>query len=91
MVKVAIAGAAGRMGRTLIELARDSDAINVTGAFEHPQSSLLGQDAGTVAGIGWIGVPIVDSIDALDEFDVAIDFNPARINANEPRPLSASG
>jgi 4-hydroxy-tetrahydrodipicolinate reductase len=74
VTNLAIAGAAGRMGRTLIELASDSEDLQVCAAFEHAASSFLGQDAGSVAGIGDVGVPIADSITANESFDVLIDF-----------------
>lgn len=74
MTKIAIAGAAGRMGRTLIELAADNDTLTVHAAFEHAASDFLGQDAGTVAGIGALNLPIADAISVNPDFDVLIDF-----------------
>jgi 4-hydroxy-tetrahydrodipicolinate reductase len=75
MTRIAIAGAAGRMGKTLIEACHNNDGLQVTVATEHGGSSLLGADAGEVAGIGNIGVTIADD-PALqaDAFDVLIDF-----------------
>ena len=47
----------------------------MTVALEHPDSSLLGSDAGELAGIGRIGVSVGADINAvLDDFDVLIDF-----------------
>ncbi|MGI9304007.1 MAG: 4-hydroxy-tetrahydrodipicolinate reductase [Gammaproteobacteria bacterium] len=75
MIKVAINGAAGRMGRALIEAANLDGAITLGAAVEHPDSSLIGADAGEVAGVGKAGVPILASLAALgDAYDVAIDF-----------------
>ena len=74
MTKVAIAGAAGRMGRTLIELASEDDSLNICGAFEHAESSFVGQDAGSVAGIGPLDLDIAKSIGGIADFDVLIDF-----------------
>lgn len=74
MTRIAIAGAAGRMGRTLIELANGEEGLTVCGAFEHAESNFVGQDAGEVAGIGKSGVEIVKSIQELPDFDVLIDF-----------------
>ncbi|MEM7466946.1 MAG: 4-hydroxy-tetrahydrodipicolinate reductase [Pseudomonadota bacterium] len=74
MTDIAIAGAAGRMGRTLIELASTESNLNVCAAFEHAESDFIGQDAGAVAGIGTMGLPIANSISEQPAFDVLIDF-----------------
>ncbi len=71
---VAILGAAGRMGRMLIQAAQENSDVSVAAAVEHPESSLLGADAGEVAGVGHINVPIVASLDQCSDFDVLIDF-----------------
>ena len=51
MIKVAVTGAAGRMGKTLIEALSQTDKAELTVALEHPSSSLLGADAGECAGV----------------------------------------
>ena len=73
MLKLAISGAAGRMGCALIRAAADSDAVEVTAATEHAASPSLGKDAGIVAGCGDIGVPIHPDVNASD-FDLMIEF-----------------
>jgi 4-hydroxy-tetrahydrodipicolinate reductase len=73
MTKVAIAGASGRMGRSLIEACQQAEGIKVTAASEWSGSTVLGADAGEVAGIGPIGVPIRAGLQG-GEFDVLIDF-----------------
>ena len=73
--KIAITGAAGRMGRMLIEAVTMSMTAQLTAAIETPTSSLIGADAGELAGIGKNGVVIVDDIAAVSEqFDILIDF-----------------
>lgn len=73
--RLAIAGAAGRMGRALIEAARQAEGVTVTAALEHPEHSLIGSDAGLLAGIGEIGVPLTADPAAITSvFDVLIDF-----------------
>ncbi len=75
MTRIAITGAAGRMGRSLIEACRQADAMEVTVALEHPQSPLLGSDAGDLAGIGKLGVQVGSDLAAVTaDFDVLIDF-----------------
>ncbi|QYJ79623.1 4-hydroxy-tetrahydrodipicolinate reductase [Shewanella acanthi] len=74
-VRVAIVGASGRMGRTLIEAAYQQDNIRLGAAIERAGSSLVGVDAGELAGVGKLHVAILDSLDfAADDFDVLIDF-----------------
>ena len=76
IVRVGIAGAAGRMGRTLVELVRASESLKLGAALEHPSSAALGQDAGVLAGGGpAAGVSISADLGAvLPAFDVLIDF-----------------
>ena len=75
MIDVAVAGAAGRMGRNLIDACRQVGDLQCTVASEHPDSPLIGADAGEVAGIGRLNAPIVADLAAwLDRFDVLIDF-----------------
>ncbi|MBI3776133.1 MAG: 4-hydroxy-tetrahydrodipicolinate reductase, partial [Gammaproteobacteria bacterium] len=69
------AGVAGRMGRALIEAAHNSTTVRLTGAFQRTGSSVIGVDAGELAGIGTLGVRVVDNVDAaLRDADVLIDF-----------------
>jgi 4-hydroxy-tetrahydrodipicolinate reductase len=84
MTRIAITGAAGRMGRSLIEACQSTDGLEVTVALEHPDSSLLGSDAGELAGVGRLGVSVEADIGAVtDDFDVLIDFTrPAATLAN---------
>jgi len=73
--KVAIAGAGGRMGRTLVELIQTDPNIALAGGFDHPDAPICGTDLGVAAGVGELGLPIHTSVDALgDDFDVLIDF-----------------
>ncbi|MEM7018037.1 MAG: 4-hydroxy-tetrahydrodipicolinate reductase [Pseudomonadota bacterium] len=75
MTKVAIAGAAGRMGRTLITACQEANGVEVGGALEHPGNSFLGADAGELAGEGKLGVSIVDDMSAfLSNVDAVIEF-----------------
>ena len=75
MIKVAVVGAAGRMGKILIEACHESDQAELSVATEHPESSLLGADAGELANVDKNNVIIASSLDeAIDDFDVLIDF-----------------
>lgn len=75
MTRIAVTGAAGRMGRTLIQTIAATENATLTAAFEHSGSALLGLDAGDMVGIGALGVKVSDSLLAVkDQFDVLIDF-----------------
>jgi 4-hydroxy-tetrahydrodipicolinate reductase len=75
MTRIAITGAAGRMGRSLIEACQQTDGLEVTVALEHPESTLLGSDAGDLAGMGKLGITVgADLATVTDDFDVLIDF-----------------
>ena len=75
LIKVAITGASGRMGRTLIEAVTEHKNLELGAAFERTGSSLIGVDAGELAGVGTLGVTISADIHAaIDDFDVLIDF-----------------
>ncbi len=75
MSKIAIAGAGGRMGRTLIDACDQADACTLTAATERPGSSLIGVDCGELAGLGrTLGVSVAPSLATAEDFDVLIDF-----------------
>ena len=77
MIQLAIAGAAGRMGRTLIEAAHENPQTQVVHGFEQPGSSNIDLDSGELAGIGNNGVSITDHIGSTD-FDTLVEF--CRVN-----------
>ncbi|MGW8464678.1 4-hydroxy-tetrahydrodipicolinate reductase [Pseudomonas sp. CLCA07] len=75
MRRIAVMGAAGRMGKTLIEAVQQAPGAGLTAAIDRPDSTLVGADAGELAALGRIGVPLSGDLDrVVDEFDVLIDF-----------------
>ena len=75
MTNIAVTGAGGRMGKALIEACELADDATLVAAIERNGSSLVGADAGELAGVGKKGVIIVDNVEAVtDKFDVLIDF-----------------
>lgn len=75
MIRLAIAGAAGRMGGRLVALAHADDRFDLVAALEAAKSPNIGADAGERAGIGRIDLPIQDRTET--DFDVLIDFTTA--------------
>jgi 4-hydroxy-tetrahydrodipicolinate reductase len=74
VISVAIHGAAGRMGRRLIALSSNDPQLELVAALDSPTQPQLGVDAGTLAGIGPLGIPLVDSLGTAVP-DVVIDFS----------------
>ncbi len=74
-IRIGVTGAAGRMGRTLIEAVSKADGLELGAAIERKGSSLVGSDAGELAAIGHNGVVICDQLsDVIGQIDVLIDF-----------------
>lgn len=76
MRRIAVMGAAGRMGKILIEAVQQTNgSAGLTAAVDRADSTLVGADAGELAGIGRIGVALSGDLQkVLDDFDVLIDF-----------------
>ena len=72
-MKLAVHGAAGRMGQRVTALAVKDPRFQVVAALESADSPLLGRDAGLVAGVGEIGVPL--GVVGESNADVVIDFS----------------
>ncbi len=74
-LKLALAGAAGRMGRAITKVILDTDGVEVIGGLEPKGSPHIGQDMGVLAGAGEIGVPVTDDpLPLITRIDGIIDF-----------------
>ncbi len=75
MTRIAVIGAAGRMGKTLIEAITLTEGAELTAAIVEPGSSLNGADAGELAGVGTLSVKIAAGLEVVkQDFDLLIDF-----------------
>lgn len=83
-MRLIVAGAGGRMGRTLIRAISETPGATVAGALEAPGSELLGQDAGVLAGLPANGIELSCDLWSLSkEADGILDFTvPAATIAN---------
>lgn len=82
-MRVAVIGASGRMGKNLLDAVNQTNGLTVSAAIERPDSSLIGADAGELAGLGKLGVSIVGDIaSVVDDFDVLIDFTTPETTLN---------
>jgi 4-hydroxy-tetrahydrodipicolinate reductase len=79
-IRIAIHGAAGRMGQRLVALTCADEALTLAAAIDAPSHPRLGEDVGVLAGVGPVGVPLSGSLDV--SVDAVIDFSvPAAVNA----------
>jgi 4-hydroxy-tetrahydrodipicolinate reductase len=74
-MRLIVAGAGGRMGRTLVKAIAQTPGLALAGATENSNSPLLGKDAGELAGIGANGIALSpDASPLLEKADGIIDF-----------------
>lgn len=74
-LRIAVVGAGGRMGRQLIQAVSENEKVQLTAAFEREGSSLIGCDAGELAGTGKTGIIVGSDLESKqNEFDLIIDF-----------------
>lgn len=75
MLNIAVTGAAGRMGRNLIQACFENSNCQLGAAIEHESSPYIGRDAGEMAGVGKLNKSIVPQLsDVADDFHTLIDF-----------------
>lgn len=74
-LRLAVPGAGGRMGQSILKVIAESPAVELVAAIERSDAAVLGKDTGLVAGIGASGLTIGSDLEeALDRADVVIDF-----------------
>ena len=74
-MKIAVVGAAGRMGRELVKAIHATEGATLAGALEQKGSIAIGQDAGLLAGLGKLGVVISDqTLETFARVDAVLDF-----------------
>jgi 4-hydroxy-tetrahydrodipicolinate reductase len=91
-MRIAVSGAAGRMGKRILALGHGHADIEISGALEGSGNPALGSDAGENAGIGHLGVPITADVEAvLKECDVLIDFSAPAASVEHVKAAAAAG
>ena len=74
-MRLVVAGAGGRMGRTLIKAIAETPGLALSGALEDAKSPLIGQDSGQLSGLGNNGIALTtDGKDLIAKADGVIDF-----------------
>lgn len=75
-IRIAVAGATGRMGKKIIQEIQKNESTCLTAALVQKKNQLINEDIGKTLGIGKIGVLISDKINIKQQdFDVLIDFS----------------
>src|SRR5512143_1118982 len=91
MIQVVVTGAAGRMGTQIARLVRATEGMAVAGAVERPGLA-VGQDAGGLAGIGPVGIVVVDDLaKALPGADAVVDFTSHEASARHAEVCAEGG
>jgi 4-hydroxy-tetrahydrodipicolinate reductase len=75
MMKIAITGTAGRMGRRVAALAIESEQFDIAAAMEPAGHEAVGRDVGELAGVGTFGAVVTADLPDEAEVDVLIDFS----------------
>ncbi|HXX53913.1 MAG TPA: 4-hydroxy-tetrahydrodipicolinate reductase [Thermodesulfovibrionales bacterium] len=92
MVRIAVAGAMGRMGCRIAVLSREYESVKLSGAFEKKGHQDIGKDVGNLYGMGVTGIILHDSIEkVLEAADVVIDFTHAGSTLENLKIASSKG
>ncbi len=92
MLRIAIAGASGRMGKTLVEAIAANPNLRLGAASEAPDSPNLGKDVGLLCGMPALNVvPVADLRTKLDDFDVLVDFTSPKATLAHLELCAANG
>jgi 4-hydroxy-tetrahydrodipicolinate reductase len=91
-MKIAVMGAAGRMGRELVRAIASQPGSSVSGATEAAGSPALGKDVGALAGIEPIGVMVTsDTARVIADADAIVDFTSPVASVEFARLAAKSG
>jgi 4-hydroxy-tetrahydrodipicolinate reductase len=74
-IHIGINGVCGRMGQRILALAHEDEELSVAAAMDAPGHAKQGADAGEIAGVGNIGVPVASALPLDKHLDVVIDFS----------------
>lgn len=100
MLSIGVHGATGRMGTRIIQLIQAAPDLKLGAALDRVEHPQMGQDAGALAGVGPIGVPVASALDPATALDALIDFSlpagtlallPACVAAKVPLVIGTTG
>lgn len=89
---ILVAGAGGRMGRTVVAEVLRTPGVALAGGFERPGGPDIGKDIGVLAGLDAIGLQVEDAAEkGLKRAGVMIDFTAPKASAENARAAAAAG
>lgn len=92
MIKIGVAGAAGKMGSRIAALSKEYDGIELAGAFEKRGHTDTGKDIGILTGIGEQGISLSSGIEEIiDKVDLIIDFTSIESSKENLKIASGKG
>ncbi len=92
MTRTIVTGATGRMGRRLMALISSDPNCTLTGTVTHAAHDAIGRDAGEIAGVGTLNVPVSSNLaDIIAHADVIIDFSVPEATLDYLRQAAAAG
>ena len=84
-MKLVVVGAGGRMGQAIMRAIAATEGVRIMGALGRKGSHAIGRDAGEVAGLGPIGVPVTDDpLPLFAKADGVIDFSVPQASVDCP-------
>jgi 4-hydroxy-tetrahydrodipicolinate reductase len=91
-MKLVVVGAAGRMGRSLIAAITEIEGASLAAAVERPGTDAVGADAGELAGLGTLGIPVTDdAAAAFADADGVVDFTAPAVSVSFARLAADAG
>jgi 4-hydroxy-tetrahydrodipicolinate reductase len=91
-MRIAVSGAAGRMGMRILALGHEHPDIEISGALEWQAHPAIGVDAGENAGIGRLGIPITTDVEAvLKDCDVLVEFSSPAASVEHVKAAATAG
>ena len=92
MIKIIVTGAAGRMGRRIIEIVVETEGVDVSSATERAGHEIVGMDVGDYFGLGKKGAAISDSLaKVVKDGDVIIDFTFPEVSLENIKAAAKAG
>ena len=90
-VRIAVLGAAGKMGRSIVRAIAEQEGTALGSAVDREGSPELGRDAGLLAGLGANQITVKSALPAAGETDVWIDFSSAAASVEHAQKAAACG
>ncbi len=92
MIRIGVAGAAGKMGGRITALLKESEGLRLAAAFEKAGHKDIGRDIGQIVGIGETGVVLSEGISSIiDSVDLIIDFTAVESTKENLKAAAAKG